>query len=85
MVDRFTRRDDAVLAWPVHAAFAVNGLLFATWVSRLPAVRERLGASEPQLGSVLLCIAIGSLVAMPFTSRLCDRFGVHRVLTVAML
>jgi MFS family permease len=85
MVDRFTRRDDAVLAWPVHAAFAVNGLLFATWVSRLPAVRERLGASEPQLGSVLLCIAIGSLVSMPFTSRLCDRFGVHRVLTVAML
>jgi MFS family permease len=84
-VDRSTRRDDTVLAWPVHAAFAVNGLLFATWVSRLPAVRERLDASEPQLGSVLLCIAIGSLVSMPFTSRLCDRFGVHRVLTVAML
>ena len=72
-------------AWPVHAAFAVNGLLFATWVSRLPAVRERLDASEPQLGSVLLCVAIGSLMSMPFTSRLCDRFGVHRVLTVSML
>ena len=74
-----------MLAWPVHAAFAVNGLLFATWVSRLPAVRGRLDASEPQLGGVLLCIAIGSLVSMPFTSRLCDRFGVRRVLTVAML
>jgi MFS family permease len=85
MVDRFTHRDVALLAWPVHAAFAVNGLLFATWVSRLPAMRERLDASEPQLGSVLLCIAIGSLISMPFTSRLCDRFGVHRVLTVSML
>lgn len=84
-VNRFTARAKGIPVWPVHAAFAVNGLLFATWVSRLPALRERLDASEPQLGGALLCIALGSLIAMPFTGRLCDRFGIHRVLTTMIL
>jgi fucose permease len=67
----------------VYAAFFTNGLIFASWVSRLPAVRSRLGASEPQLGSALLAIAAGAVVAMPLTSRLCDRFGLRYVLTAA--
>jgi len=71
-------------AFPIYAIFATNGLLFATWVSRLPAVRERLDASEPELGAALLCVAIGSLVSMPATGWLCDRFGARRVLMVAM-
>jgi len=74
-----------VLAVPIYAVFATNGLVFATWVSRLPAVRERLDASEPELGAALLCIAIGSLVSMPLTARLCDRFGARRVLLTAMV
>ncbi len=69
---------------PVYAVFAASGLLIATWVSRIPAVRERLDATEPQLGVALLCIAVGSLIAMPTTGRLCDRFGARRVLVVAM-
>ncbi|HET9547904.1 MAG TPA: MFS transporter [Desertimonas sp.] len=69
----------------VYAAFFTNGLIIASWVARLPAVRTRLGASEPQLGAVLLGIAGGAVVAMPLTSRLCDRFGLRRVLMMAML
>lgn len=75
---------DRSLASPIYAIFAVNGFLFATWVSRLPAVRERLDASEPELGAALLCIAVGSLILMPLTGWMCDRFGARRVLTVAM-
>ena len=69
----------------VYAAFFTNGLMIASWIARLPAVRTRLGASEPQLGAVLLGIAAGAVVAMPLTSRLCDRFGLRRVLTTAMM
>lgn len=78
MVNRFTAvRSPAIAA--VHIVFALNGFLFATWVSRLPAVRQRLDASEPQLGVALLFIAIGSLLTMPATGWLCDRFGLRRV------
>jgi predicted MFS family arabinose efflux permease len=55
--------------------FAVNGFLFASWVSRLPATRDRLDASAAQLGLVLLAPGIGSLLSMPFSGRWCRRFG----------
>jgi predicted MFS family arabinose efflux permease len=55
--------------------FAVSGFLAATWVSRLPATRDRLGASAAELGLVLLAPGIGSLLSMPFSGRWCRRFG----------
>jgi predicted MFS family arabinose efflux permease len=55
--------------------FAVNGFLLASWVSRLPATRDRLGASVAELGLVLLAPGIGSLLSMPFSGRWCRRFG----------
>jgi fucose permease len=69
----------------IHGAFFANGFIFASWVSRLPAVRTRLGASEPELGAALLAVAVGAVVAMPLTSRLCERFGLRRVLTTAIV
>lgn len=83
-MNRLPSNHDRPLVIPIYAIFAANGLVFATWVSRLPAVRERLDASEPELGAALLCVAIGSLVSMPLTARLCDRFGARRVLVIAM-
>ena len=59
--------------------FAVNGLLLATWVARIPATRDRLGASVAELGLVLLAPGIGSLLSMPFSGRWCRRFGSRRV------
>jgi predicted MFS family arabinose efflux permease len=55
--------------------FAVNGFLLASWVSRLPATRDRLGASVAELGLVLLAPGFGSLLSMPFSGRWCRRFG----------
>jgi len=55
--------------------FAVNGFLLASWVSRLPATRDRLGASAAELGLVLLTPGFGSLLSMPFSGRWCRRFG----------
>jgi len=55
--------------------FAVNGLLLATWVARIPATRDRLGASAAELGLVLLAPGVGALLSMPFSGRWCRRFG----------
>ena len=51
------------------AIFFVNGFGFATWVSRIPAVRDALQLSEGQLGTALFAIAAGSLVAFPLAGR----------------
>jgi fucose permease len=84
-VNRSISRDQRARIGAIHAAFFANGFIFASWVSRLPAVRSHLDASEPELGGALLAIAAGAVVAMPLTSRLCDRFGIRRVLTTAMV
>ncbi|MGH8892643.1 MAG: MFS transporter [Actinomycetes bacterium] len=65
--------------------FAANGLLFATWVSRIPAVRDDLGADERGLGFALLFIAVGSLLAMPLSGRLVSWLGARAVLAICVV
>jgi fucose permease len=70
--------------WATRAVFAGNGALFAGWVSRIPAVRDRLHADERGLGFALLFAAIGSLVAMPLAGRLIARFGDRVVIAMCV-
>ena len=59
----------------VALVFALNGLVFASWVSRLPAVREALDLSTGQLGLLLLCVSVGSVLGLPTSGPLVARFG----------
>jgi predicted MFS family arabinose efflux permease len=58
----------------VAIIFGVNGLLFATWVSRLPAIRDLLHLTPGGLGLLLLCISAGAV-----SSLLASGFIVHRL------
>ena len=62
----------------VALVFALNGLAFASWVSRLPAVREALGLSTGQLGLLLLCLSVGSILGLPTSGPLVARLGPAR-------
>ncbi len=57
------------------ALFFANGAGAANWVVRIPAVQDKLDLSTGALGAALLCIALGSLVAMPLTGFLVARLG----------
>ena len=63
----------------IAALFFVNGALFATWVSRIPGVKETLGLSEARLGIALLAIGLGTLASLPLTSWLMARRGSRAV------
>ena len=63
----------------VAASFALNGFCFATLVSRLPDIRSGLGLDNGDLGLLLLAISVGSVVALPLSGRLIDRFGAATV------
>jgi MFS family permease len=56
-------------------AFFLDGLTFATWVSRIPAVQERLHLRNATLGIALLMMSLGALVTMPLMGRLVARRG----------
>ncbi|MEV0192537.1 MFS transporter [Kitasatospora purpeofusca] len=66
------------------AFFAVDGLLFAAWVVRIPDIRNQVSASHGALGLALLCVSAGAVATMPLVSRLCLRYG-SRPITVASL
>lgn len=59
----------------VAVTFFLNGLLFATWISRIPEARRSLGLDNGQLGLLLLAIAAGSLLSMPASGALISRLG----------
>jgi MFS family permease len=50
--------------------FFVNGALFASWASRIPALSDRVGATTGALGLALLAPAVGAVVTMPLVGRL---------------
>lgn len=63
--------------------FAMSGGISATWISRIPQIRAKLGADPGQLGLALLAIGVGSVLAMPATGRLSARFGSRVVVRFA--
>ena len=70
----------------VAVVFGVNGLLFASWVSRLPAVRDLLHLTPGGLGLLLLCIAAGAVSALLASGVIVHRLGPARaVLLPAVL
>jgi hypothetical protein len=48
----------------VATLFFLNGAVLASWVPHIPAVKARHGASDAQLGLVLLAMALGALIAL---------------------
>jgi MFS family permease len=62
--------------------FFVHGLVVATWVSRIPDVQRQLGLSPGLLGTVLLAIAVGSMIAMPVAGYFAGRRGSRPVTVV---
>lgn len=60
-------------------AFLINGMALATLVSRIPAIKQGLGASDGQLGLALLGMAVGAILAFAVAGPLIARFGSRRV------
>lgn len=67
----------------VGACYFVPGVVFASWASRIPDVKELLHLSNGQLGSVLFAIPIGQLLMMAFSGILVSRFGSKKMLMLS--
>jgi predicted MFS family arabinose efflux permease len=72
-----TRRVERAKA-AVAAAFTLNGFTFASWIARVPAARDELGLSPAQLGLLLLCMSVGSVLALPASGPVVHRFAPGR-------
>lgn len=69
------RRDQLATA----ALFFFLGFQYATWASRLPALKSRFGLGETQLGLLLMICGVGAAVAFPLIAHLMRRLGSRRL------
>jgi predicted MFS family arabinose efflux permease len=60
-------------------AFFIAGLGIAAWAPLVPYAKARAGLDEGTLGLLLLCLGVGSILAMPVAGILSTRFGCRRV------
>ncbi|MFD4655591.1 MFS transporter [Kitasatospora sp. NPDC058444] len=65
----------------IGALFFVLGFQYATWVSRVPALKARLDLGEAQIGLLLMTCGIGAAVSFPLVAVLMRRLG-SRLLSV---
>lgn len=64
-------------------AFLVAGFGVSCWAPLVPFAKDRLAIDEQMLGMLLLCLGIGSVIAMLFTGILSTRFGTRPVILVS--
>lgn len=55
--------------------FLLSGMALGAWAPLVPFARERAGLEEAQLGLLLLCFGLGSMMAMPLAGALTTRKG----------
>lgn len=55
--------------------FLLFGLVYGSWVSRIPAVQNALSLSDAELGVSLLSMSVGAILAMPVTGLLLRQWG----------
>jgi MFS family permease len=65
----------AVQRLATRIVFFIAGYVTATWAVLVPYAKANTGVNEATLGSLLLCLGMGALVAMPLTGMLTSRYG----------
>jgi fucose permease len=64
----------------VVVAYAASGLAFASWVSRLPAIRDALDLTPGNIGVLLLCMTLGSFASVSASGLIVLRLGSKRTI-----
>ncbi len=69
----------------VSIFYFIQGVVFATWASRIPDIKSALSLDEITLGSLLFAIPLGQISAMALSAWLVGRFTSRRLLIFAAI
>ncbi|WP_327370424.1 MFS transporter [Streptomyces sp. NBC_01217] len=78
--DQFRRAQLAIAA-----LFCFLGFQYATWASRLPAIKARLDLTEAELGLLLMACGAGAAASFPLVAMLMKRLGSRRLAFVSAI
>ncbi|QKJ17990.1 MFS transporter [Microbacterium hominis] len=69
----------------IFTIFLVCGVGFASWASRLPAVKVDLGANDFQIGVLLFVIGVASIIGLSLANLVVARWGARRGMYVTVI
>lgn len=69
----------------IAALFCSLGFQYATWASRIPAIKTDLGLSDAEVGVLLMAAGIGAAVSFPLVAVLMRRLGSQRLALLSAL
>lgn len=67
------------------AMFFGNGFSFATWVSRIPGMQQKLALAPGPLGLALLALGVGALFSLQTGGHTAEKFGSRSVTFITLL
>ena len=79
-----TRTQVVTARTAVFVTFALAGLVFASWASRIADAKESMGLTAGQLGLTLFAASAGSVTGLPLAGRISDRIGATRAVALGM-
>ncbi|MFK4836523.1 MFS transporter [Microbacterium sp. ZW T2_14] len=76
-----------LVAWrtAIFTIFFVTGLGFASWASRLPAVKNDLGITDLQIGVLLFVSGAASIVGLSLANVIVVRWGARRGMVATVI
>ena len=76
-----------VFAWrnSMFVIFGLCGIGLASWVSRVPAVRDSLQASTAEMGLLIFGIAAGSIFGLLLSSHIIARLGARKTMAICFV
>lgn len=69
----------------VAMVFTSMGVLFGSWATLIPFIKQKYALDDAQLGLLLLCIPVGAAGMNPFTTILINRFGMRNTTIVGLI
>lgn len=69
----------------VAMVFTAMGILFGSWATLIPFVKQKYALDDAQLGLLLLCLPLGAAGMNPFTTILIKRFGMRNTTLVGLI
>src|SRR5215216_5234898 len=66
------------------ACFLLTGAVYATWASRVPAIKGGLGLGDGQFAIALLGLEAGAVLGLQFGGLAVPRVGNRRTLTISL-
>jgi len=70
---------------PILSRFAIStyfflmGLIFSSWASRIPSIKDKFGFNEAELGAVLFMLPLGALSALPISGWIVGKYSSKRI------